>query len=100
MAVIRWVALYLRYRRILVRVIKAPDAHRYTDPALQPTGAGEADRVVDGLHRQPRSVGGNQNVAIHGIPSSVGWAVIMRRRLQAERGFRLALRSPHATIWF
>jgi hypothetical protein len=46
-AVIRWVALYLRYRRILVRVIKAPDAHRYTDPALQPTGAGEADRVVE-----------------------------------------------------
>jgi hypothetical protein len=46
-AVIRWVALYLRYRRILARVVKAPDAHRYTDPALQPTGAGEADRVVE-----------------------------------------------------
>ncbi|MFZ0205944.1 MAG: radical SAM protein [Roseiarcus sp.] len=46
-ALIRWVALYLRYQRILARVVKAPDAHRYTDPALQPTGAGEADRVVE-----------------------------------------------------
>src|SRR5271167_2415779 len=46
-AVIRWVALYLRYRRILARVVKAPDARQYTDPALQPTGVGEADRVVE-----------------------------------------------------
>jgi len=46
-AAIRWIALFLRYRRILARVVKAPNARQYTDPALQPTGAGEADRVVE-----------------------------------------------------
>jgi hypothetical protein len=43
----RWVALFLRYRRILARVTRAPDAKRYTDAALQPTATGEADRVVE-----------------------------------------------------
>jgi hypothetical protein len=47
LAAVRWAALFLRYRRILARVVKAPDARRYTDPALQPTGAGEADRVAE-----------------------------------------------------
>jgi hypothetical protein len=46
-AAIRWAALFLRYRRILQRVIATPDARQYTDPALRPTGAGEADRVVE-----------------------------------------------------
>jgi hypothetical protein len=46
-AAVRWIALFLRYRRILARAAKAPEALRYTDPALQPTGAGEADRMVE-----------------------------------------------------
>ena len=46
-AAVRWVALLLRYRRILARAKNAPDARRYTDAALQPTAVGEADRVVE-----------------------------------------------------
>jgi pyruvate-formate lyase-activating enzyme len=44
---LRWLALFLRYRRILARVLSRPDAKSYTDAALQPTVAGEADRVVE-----------------------------------------------------
>ena len=44
---VRWFALFLRFRRILARVTSTPDARQYTDDALQPTGVGEADRVVE-----------------------------------------------------
>ena len=46
-AAVRWLALLLRYRRILARVTGTRDARHYTDPALEPTGVGEADRVVE-----------------------------------------------------
>jgi hypothetical protein len=46
-AVWRWVALFLRYRRMLARIMRSADARSYYDAALQPTGAGEADRVVE-----------------------------------------------------
>ncbi len=39
--------LFLRYRRILARVVRAPDARNYMDAALQPTTTGEADRLVE-----------------------------------------------------
>ena len=44
---LRWVELFLRYRRILARVMRTRDATAYSDAALQPTAAGEADRVVE-----------------------------------------------------
>ena len=44
---LRWIELFLRYRRILARVMRSRDAKAYTDAALQPTAAGEADRVVE-----------------------------------------------------
>jgi tRNA A37 methylthiotransferase MiaB len=44
---VRWFTLFLRFRRILARVTSAPHARQYTDDALQPTGVGEADRVVE-----------------------------------------------------
>ena len=44
---LRWLALFLRYRRILKTVMADPNRAGYTDDALQPTAAGEADRVVE-----------------------------------------------------
>jgi hypothetical protein len=44
---LKWFGLFLHYRRILKRVQAAPNAKAYIDDALQPTAAGEADRVVE-----------------------------------------------------
>jgi hypothetical protein len=47
LAWLRWLALFLRYRRILKKVMTDPNRAGYTDDALQPTASGEADRVVE-----------------------------------------------------
>ncbi|HVM78000.1 MAG TPA: radical SAM protein [Stellaceae bacterium] len=46
-AAVRWGLLYLRFHRILRRVLKDPNGKAYTDTALQPTAAGEVDHVVE-----------------------------------------------------
>jgi hypothetical protein len=44
----RWMALYLRYYRMLERIKKDPASSRYVDEALQlPSVAGEADKLVE-----------------------------------------------------
>jgi pyruvate-formate lyase-activating enzyme len=63
-AAVRWLLLLLRYRRILAGVARAPGARQYTDDALTPTVAGEADRVVEAFAElMPHTYGAPQQEA-------------------------------------
>jgi len=42
-----WLRLFLRYRKIMKRVIATPDAQSYMDDALRPTAPNTADHLVE-----------------------------------------------------
>ncbi len=63
----QWLRLWLRYRRIMGRVLADPSSRSYSDEALRPVAAGESDNLVE--------VFADKIPHTHGAPSRVAAAV-------------------------